>query len=756
MAFGRKKNTDEGSAAPAVEVAQSAAVDTKKSGQKKRKPAELLSSVVNETAVGAAVDVMKRNPLFALPNDKGWIGLLLNVDSIGGLSQKQKNDKTKGSILELITADKIEVVATRAMLDEEYLGIVPTAGTLARMGEYSLLTEAPYYWAIFISEDGTDLRADAIADTPATYAEALSVSNGELPLQGLLPQVWQWATGEDQQVAEVPAEAERVLVGAGAAGGAADVEADPLAGAFSFDGPDEGIDYAAIAAEAEIADNVDFSTGVVTDDEPALEFDAAKFEAQFAATPSSFPDVEGEGSSVDTAWQDDDEDTDATPDAEPAASEGYYQYVTANRDRVVDEDEVRDTIARRFLSNDLDLNVDLAEFEKVFATETPAISIEIAEDPSDWLGSQIAQLTRQANAEMQLLHASNVDSLRTTFVETMALHIEKTMNVVSTDTPGTQYADLMDGARRDFEANRAQTPQEIASARQEILDRFQAAAQSRADQAAAHARAQYEDRNRPKLDRDLADVGVETDRRVEEKYAHDRQVVLEMRSKEARVRMDVGSNRIFELLAERQAEQRDAERELLERWNGQLVKFLEENRQHDISRTMALADQLARANEVDILKAEHKAEVKDFRRERQAREEALERDIIRIREQGAADLATHQANWEASIASANERAAGQSELVAQLNTQVGNLKSHYEAQYVGRIQNLEADKARHEDEIKQMHAGQKRALQIMVLFGVMLLIAGVAVGVIGGWAWAQNQALQSAPAGFAVLGSLLT
>jgi len=749
MAFGRKKNTDEGSAAPAVEVAQSVAVDTKKSGQKKRKPAELLSSVVNETAVGAAVDVMKRNPLFALPDDKGWIGLLLNVDSIGGLSQKQKNDKTKGSILELITADKIEVVATRAMLDEEYLGIVPTAGTLARMGEYSLLTEAPYYWALFISEDGTDLRADAIADTPATYAEALQVSNGELPLQGLVPQVWQWATGEGTQAAEVPAEAERVLVGAGA-------DADPLAGAFSFDGPDDGIDYAAIAAEDEIADNVDFATGVVTDDEPALEFDEAKFEAQFAATPSSFPDVEGEGSSVDMAWRDDDDDTDVTPDAEAAASEDYYQYVTANRDRVVDEDEVRDTIVRRFLSNDLDLNVDLAEFEKVFATETPAISIEIAEDPSDWLGSQIAQLTRQANAEMQLLHASNVDSLRTTFVETMALHIEKTMHVVSTDTPGTQYADLMDGARRDFEANRAQTPQEIASARQEILDRFHAAAQSRADQAAAHARAQYEDRNRPKLDRDLADVGVETDRRVEEKYAHDRQVVLEMRSKEARVRMDVGSNRIFELLAERQAEQRDAERELLERWNGQLVKFLEENRQHDISRTMALADQLARANEVDILKAEHKAEAKDFRRERQAREEALERDIIRIREQGAADLATHQANWEASIASANERAAGQSELVAQLNTQVGNLKAHYEAQYVGRIQNLEADKARHEDEIKQMHAGQKRALQIMVLFGVMLLIAGVAVGVIGGWAWAQNQALQSAPAGFAVLGSLLT
>jgi hypothetical protein len=753
MAFGRKKNTDEGSAAPAVEVAQSVAVDTKKSGQKKRKPAELLSSVVNETAVGAAVDVMKRNPLFALPDDKGWIGLLLNVDSIGGLSQKQKNDKTKGSILELITADKIEVVATRAMLDEEYLGIVPTAGTLARMGEYSLLTEAPYYWALFISEDGTDLRADAIADTPATYAEALQVSNGELPLQGLVPQVWQWATGENQQIAEVPAEAERVLVGAGAA-----ADADPLAGAFSFDGPDDGIDYAAIAAEDEIANNVDFSTGEVADDEPALEFDEAKFEAQFAATPGTFPDVEGEGSSVDMAWRDDDDDddTDATPDAEAAASEGYYQYVTANRDRVVDEDEVRDTIVRRFLSNDLDLNVDLAEFEKVFATQTPAISIEIAEDPSDWLGSQIAQLTRQANAEMQLLHASNVDSLRTTFVETMALHIEKTMAVVSTDTPGTQYADLMDGARRDFEANRAQTPQEIASARQEILDRFQAAAQSRAEQAAAHARAQYEDRNRPKLDRDLADVGVETDRRVEEKYAHDRQVVLEMRSKEARVRMDVGSNRIFELLAERQAEQRDAERELLERWNGQLVKFLEENRQHDISRTMALADQLARANEVDVLKAEHKAEVKDFRRERQAREEALERDIIRIREQGVADLATHQANWEASIASANERAAGQSALVAQLNTQVTNLKAHYEAQYVGRIQNLEADKARHEDEITQMHAGQKRALQIMVLFGVILLIAGVAVGVIGGWAWAQNQALQSAPAGFAVLGSLLT
>ena len=528
MAFGRKKKGS-GADAPDENGESQGASSASAQTPRKRRRDELLSSVIKESAIGAAIDLLKQNDPYVLPNGTAWVGLMLSADSIGGLGLKQRNDATKGSIIELITADKIQVVATKAMLDEEFFGIVPNAETLGRMGEYSLLTGAEYFWGVFYaSDDGTSLSADAIPNTDegsaATYALATQISDGTKSLRDVLPEVWAWFGGSiaeeaPVQAAPVPAQVvaaeAAVPVGAHATGfgGGSGYDEDPLGGVIDEVG---GVDYAEL-----------------DEDGPSVpEFDEAAFEAQFEGDDTS--------ASLTAGWDDDD----AEGEAEDAS--GYFKYVEENRDRVVDEQEVRDTIARRFLSNDLDLVVDLAEFDQTFASHAEAISIEIAEDPSDWLGSQVAQLTRQANAELAHLHRSNVDNLRELFVETMALHVQQTMDKVSTDRPGSQYFELMDGAKKDFEALRRTAPQEVSAQRKELTARFDAAAESRAAQAAAHARALYQDKNRPKLERDLAEVGQDLDRRHEEQYNHDRQTVLDLRRKDANVLMDIGTNRVFE------------------------------------------------------------------------------------------------------------------------------------------------------------------------------------------------------------------
>jgi hypothetical protein len=751
MAFGRKKNKEASETPTELDQTQDAPAGATRAAGKKRKPGELLSSVVNESAVGAAIDIMKRNEAFALPNGTAWVGLLLNTDSIGGLNLKQKGDATKGSIIELIAADKIQVVATKEMLDQEFLGIIPTSETLERMDEYSLLTQAPYFWAVFRSEDGNTLIADAVQDVRATYADAVAVSRGKSTLSAVLPEVWAWGGGinEPALTAQVPAEAERVLVGAsiGASGGSTtDVDVDPLADAFGFE-DDGGVDYASLAEG-----DLDLGTGEIAD-EPPLEFDTEQFESQFAEEQSGLSDEDEDA--FDASWQDD--DTPATT-AAPAGDEadGYFQYLAENRDRVVDEQEVRDTIARRFLSTDLDLVVDVAEFDQVFSTAADAITLDVSEDASDWLGSQVAQISRQANAELALLHQGNTDELRQLFIETMALHVEKTMAAVSTDAAGSQYAALMDGAKRDFEAQRASAPQEIAEQRREITARFDAAANSRAEQAAAHARAVYEDKNRPKLERELAEVGLDVDRRHEEHYAHDRQTVLEMRKKEANVRMDVGTNRIFELLRTRQAEQRAEERALLERWNGQIIQFIDENRKNDVARAIALAEELNRSNKVEDLKQEHKAELRELRRDHADREEQLNQELIRIREEARAELESRQASWTSSLEIERERSTTGNALVTQLQTQVDSLAAQYETKYQGQIENLKADKKAAVQELKRSHDMQRRATWILVILGVVITVAAVAVGVILGWSWGHNQAVQSVPAASAALRSLLT
>jgi len=763
MAFGKKKGQE-----PSAPPADAPAADKRKA-PKKRKPAELLSSVINESAPGAAIDVLKRNDAFALPNGTAWVGLLLAVDDIGGLSQKHKGDATKGSLIELITADKIQAVATKAMLDEEFLGIVPSVASLERMEEYRLLTDTRYYWGVFRAEDGGQaLVVDAIQAPQGSYADAVAISRGEKRLRDVLPEVWSWAGGE---VSEPElSEFDRILVGAGAGVGAsaaaggigggpsgqrvgADLDPlaiDPLAGAVATDEPDffGGAD-------------VDLSSGVVTDGEPPLTFDEAHFEAQIAATPSlEDADTADAAPSFDTSWQDDEVSSfdyaaeDEVDQALPAADEGYFQYLAENRDRVVDEQEVRDTIARRFLGNDLDLVVDLVEFDRVFGAEAGAIAIDIADGTTDWLGTQVAQLSRQANAELEALHRGHVDELRQLFVETMALHVEKTMVAVSTDAPGSQYHALMEGAKRDFEALRANSPEQVAALRRELTERFNAAADARAAQAAAHARAVYEDKNRPKLERDLAEVSLDFDRRLEEQYAYDQQTVLELRRKDANVRMDLGANRIFEHLREVQAQQRETERAALERWNATLIQFIDENRKSDIARAQALAEELSRSNQVAALQAQHDSQLATMRSEHAAREIELRSEMTRIRQEAEVELRSRRTEWESSLGVERERSSSTRDLVDQLKQQMKALDRHYETQYTARIKNLESDKQVIQAEHERTTTLQKRTNYVMIALAAVLCVSGIAVGVIAGWAWGHQQAAEYIPAGMALLGSL--
>ncbi|GAP61365.1 hypothetical protein AHiyo1_50650 [Arthrobacter sp. Hiyo1] len=80
--------------------------------ERQKKPDELLASVVRETAVPAAVELLRSNAPFVFPSGTAWAILVLAAERIGGLSRKQGRDEAKGSLIELIEADSICTLAT--------------------------------------------------------------------------------------------------------------------------------------------------------------------------------------------------------------------------------------------------------------------------------------------------------------------------------------------------------------------------------------------------------------------------------------------------------------------------------------------------------------------------------------------------------------------------------------------------------------------------------------------------------------------
>ena len=683
--------------------------------QRKRKPNERLSSVVKESAPGAAVDVLARNTEFVLPNEAGWFALLLNVEApeFGGLSVKHKGDEAKGSIIELITADEIEVVATPEMLAEDILGIVPTASTLERMGEYSLLTRAPYVWAVVSRDENDQLMVRPVAE--ASYAEALDVSSGRRTLAQLNPEVWAWAGGdavEEQQP----------------------FSASEDAGDEQWAEQDQWTDESEQPfASEDASDDEEFDSGPATElydpeDEGAVDYGALD---------------DGGGGGID--YGDDDEgdygaedydETDALADMvdEDEDAGEYEDYVAANYEREVPLAEVRQTLARRLSPEDLNLEVDTQEFDRSFSIEAPVIEIETG-DHNAWLADQVADLTRQANANIAKMRADHVAELRRRYVALMSEHSEKVTRDLSTSRPGTQYFELMKAASADFEDDKRKGGEVASERRNEITRRFEEEAEEAGRAAAAAAKARFLAQNRSLRERLISEAALVVETGNEERYAHKREMLLQMRRDDARLAMELGSTKAMQLLGERQEQQQKAESELLREWSERIAKFIDDNRKHDVARAETLAAQLSRENHVAELNAQFATERERLTGEYATRIRELEAAIIANRDQALAELRERESEWEHRVKVGHAEVDSARTLVAKMEAQMGELRKTYEEQYEGRIATLVSDKESYATELERANHIQSRANKVLVVLVIVLAVAAFAVGIIVGWAW---------------------
>jgi len=694
---------------------------------KRRRPNETLSSVVNESAPGAAVDLMSRNERFALPNRAGWVILLLNTASpeFGGLSLKQRGDEAKGSIIELIAGDQIQVVATARMLEMDVLGIIPNEATLRRLNEYRILRDAKYAWGV-ISEEDDGLTENAVAE--ATFESAQAIAAGRRTLAQELPEVWQWALGDDTGEQEAVQDAQEATVIAPAAQApapeprrAVDASEDPFgqeeqaapapepqepvaAPEAMYEEPDDGVDYAALADDDGPADAVEALWA--DDEEPVYDDDPE-----------------------DGGYEGDDDYDEEAPT--------YEQYLEAHEGREVTEREVRDSIIRRFADEDLDLAIDAEEFEKTFSTDVPAVTIDVG-DSDDWLGSQVALIASQANAQLAQLHDDNQAELRQQYVDIMSVHAEKVARDLSLTIDGTDYRNMLKAAESDYDSDKAKAADETARLRKEIVDRFDAEAEEVAQAAATEARSRFHRQNRPTKERLLSEAGVDVDRRGEERFAANRRTLIEIRRKDAHYLMEMGTTRAMQVLAERQAEQRQAEAALLQEWTDRIMAFIDENRKNDVARTEALAEQLARQNTVADLTEQFASERAALQAEQEAKVSALQAEMLAQREAAMAELKQRDENWQNRVNDAEGRVAHANGLVKELTSQLGSVGDRIKEHYTSRITDLEGDKRSFGEELERAGQIQKRANTTMLILLIALTLAGLLVGVILGWVFAQG------------------
>lgn len=728
MLFGKKDKTavDGGGAieeAQAAAPVQAPAVDA-------RAAKDSLTLVIDETEPGAALDIIRQNTEWLLPNGIGVI-LALPVDAsiedggIGGLGKvSSKGNEDKGSILQRIADDKIQVCATEDMLRHNILGVIPTPASLGPdgMGEYTLFDRAKFLLtSVTPRPDGTletvpvhfD-EATGLIEVPdgdidtVTLAQAQEIAEGTVTLASLIPSLWKRLGGdgvEEEAIEEVAPEEVHEEAGVAAptlpptAAQSESVEAVENLPHFDPDDiPDEPM-----------ADELPSDEGLYDeDDEMENPFD----DIEEAPAPAPAPHVPTQTEEVEVASE-----------------------VAPVDERVFTQDAVRTAVARRFLDDSLDFAVDMTPFETLlgYEVDTPAQFSLDHLDSTNWLDSQIKMLSQQANTVLADQRRRDIEELRNLFFSLVSRTGDEISSQMSIDEDAENT-----WAKTMAEVNGNETKAladliEISEKEKAVLaDRYQQEREAFIQARIGEERVRYDERHKPALTRQMDDLEASIRLDIESDYEARRYEILRARKTSARGAFDAAITKVMDHLIEKRAEQVQREAELIEKFRIEMNDFLDENRKEDIARTQALQEQLSRQNIVEEKSAEFAAREQELHEQIARERDEAHKRVLAAQDEANKVLERMRQENDAQLAQARAEVQRANERVKEEAERVGVVRDEIARQFQSQVESLQTDKQLLMDQMDRENLVAKRANRLYIALAVLVALAFLALGVIIG------------------------
>lgn len=727
MLFGKKDKTaaDGGGAIEETQAAAPAQAEAKAPAVDARAAKDSLTLVIDETEPGAALDIIRQNTEWLLPNGIGVI-LALPVDAsiddggIGGLGKvSSKGNEDKGSILQRIADDKIQVCATEDMLRHNILGVIPTPASLGPdgMGEYTLFDRAKFLLtSVTPRPDGTletvpvhfD-EATGLIEVPdgdidtVTLAQAQEIAAGSLSLGSLIPTLWKRLGGEgaDEEVAEEETAPEAAPAAPTLPPTAAQSESVEAVENLPHFDPDDIPDEL-------LTDELPSDEGLYDeDDEDENPFD------DIEEAPAPAPHVPTQTEEVEVA-------------PEPVAPVD---------ERVFTQDAVRTAVARRFLDDSLDFAVDMTPFETLlgYEVDTPAQFSLDHLDSTNWLDGQIKMLSQQANTVLADQRRRDIEELRNLFFSL----VSRTGDEISSQMGIDEDADNT-WAKTMAEVNGNETKAladliEISEKEKAVLaDRYQQEREAFIQARIGEERVRYDERHKPALTRQMDDLEASIRLDIESDYEARRYEILRARKTSARGAFDAAITKVMDHLIEKRAEQVQREAELIEKFRVEMSDFLDENRKEDIARTQALQEQLSRQNIVEEKSAEFAAREQELHEQIARERDEAHKRVLAAQDEANKVLERMRQENDAQLAQARAEVQRANERVKEEAERVGVVRDEIARQFQSQVESLQTDKQLLMDQMDRENLVAKRANRLYIALAVLVALAFLALGVIIG------------------------
>lgn len=732
MLFGKKdKTAADGGTIEETQAAAPAQVETKAPAVDARAAKDSLTLVIDETEPGAALDIIRQNTEWLLPNGIGVI-LALPVDAsiedggIGGLGKvSSKGNEDKGSILQRIADDKIQVCATEDMLRHNILGVIPTPASLGPdgMGEYTLFDRAKFLLtSVTPAADGTletvpvhfD-EATGLIEVPdgdidtVTLAQAQEIAAGTVTLASIIPTLWKRLGGDgvEEEAVEEEVAPEEVHEEAGVAAptlpptASAPSEAVEAVENLPYFDPDD-------IPDESMVDELPSDEGLYDeDDEMENPFD------DIEEAPAPAPHVPTQTEEVEVA-----------PDPVAPVDE-----------RVFNKDAVRTAVARRFLDDSLDFAVDMTPFETLlgYEVDTPAQFSLDHLDSTNWLDGQIKMLSQQANTVLADQRRRDIEELRNLFFSL----VSRTGDEISAQMSTDEDADNT-WAKTMAEVNGNETKAladliEVSEKEKAVLaDRYQQEREAFIQARIGEERVRYDERHKPALTRQMDDLEASIRLDIESDYEARRYEILRARKTSARGAFDAAITKVMDHLIEKRAEQVQREAQLIEKFRVEMSDFLDENRKEDIARTQALQEQLSRQNIVEEKSAEFAAREQELHEQIARERDEAHKRVLAAQDEANKVLERMRQENDAQLAQARAEVQRANERVKEEAERVGVVRDEISRQFQSQVESLQTDKQLLMDQMDRENLVAKRANRLYIALAVLVALAFLALGVIIG------------------------
>lgn len=692
MAFFKKKNKK---TEPAAESASKKSSKPDAPVVKKNKKKSAMASLFHTSVFETVLTELEANESFHVTGDDGdgFIGLALDVATIGGLDKRSKKDESKGSLIECINSGKIGCYITDELLEANLLVFLPTKDTLTNMDEFSMLTKATFELCKIDRNGDIDLLGKT-----ATYDEVVDIYLGHKSINAQLG----LASDEDEDVFD---DDDSDLLDDEESEKSEDISDDD----FTDDAEDvdDDIDY---------ADNVEPVQDMQPMDEPAAP---------------QMPDM-GAGAGNPEPMQ-------------GAYQEQPQQPSEQSKEEVAIPDElVHEAQTRHFYSSDLDLEVTTEPFDSVFMHENGFTPFETerltdATQQNAWLNAQLNEMARGFNEEMSRLHANNLFLMRKRYYKLMSLQCDRIIRDMDIYNETTQYGQLYKQLQEEQHISTMELDAKVNRKKQELETRWVERLKAIGMDAARAAQHDYKEKYQRQHERELEAVESTVSAMMAGEYEDKKRELLSRRRTEARTLLDISITETLDEISDMYLAMVEREHIRYAELQKTMDDFKNDNLQYDIQRIRALTEEQRQVNLAEQAKAEANMEITQLRAEFDEKRTALVTELEDMRRENQRKIDECNGDAQRKVERAKDAQETAEKRYSELLQKYQELDKAKEEKYRKTLDEKSDEIQVWKERTEHIEEVHKRSNLMATFLIIAIAIAAVSIGFIGGeWSSANR------------------